>query len=265
MKKYSLTKEEIYKLIDMYKDLNGLFKSERETGLIVKNPEKYKTLYVFVNKTLYETDPFNCAYDFYEYQCEVKDIVYSLLNNEYRTEEQVYLTVKKVFENRFWKDEKRNNSYKKAALKIFKFIKNNWYERIAFKGKTVKFQHFYEYNEWLEYIKEQKNVFFLIQNKKMDEVLNKAVNHEKVINSEFDDLLIVCLKSNIMFVFNKKSLKIKIILDFDESKAKKNFCEKIEKTGFGFVNLDDKSWVESFADFSDIYYMCDDVVWLNSI
>jgi hypothetical protein len=265
MKKYSLTKEEIYKLIDLYKDLNGLFCSERDTELIIKNPQKYKTLFVFINKTLHEIDPFNCAYDFYEYQGEVKDIVYNLLSNEYTTEEQVYLTVKKVFENRFWKDEKRNDSYKKAASKIFKFIKNNWYERIAFKGKVVKFHHFYEYNEWLEYIKKQKTVFSLIQSEKMDEVLNKAINHEKVLNSEFDDLLIVCHKSKIMFVFNKKSLKIKTILDFKKSKAKKYFCEKIEKIDFGFVSLDDKSWVESFADFSDIYYMCDDVVWLNSI
>jgi len=83
------------------------------------------------------------------------------------------------------------------------------------------------------------------------------------VNSKFEDLLIVCKKSKIMFVFNKKSLKIKTILDFKKSKAKKYFLEKIEKIDFGFVSLDDKSWVESFASFSEIYYMCDDVVYLD--
>ena len=68
-----------------------------------------------------------------------------------------------------------------------------------------------------------------------------------------------------MFVFNKKNPVIKTVLDLKKSKVNKHFSEKIEKIDFGFVLLDDKSWIESFADFSDIYYMCDKVVWLNSI
>ena len=147
----------------------------------------------------------------------------------------------------------------------FKFIKNMWFERIAFEGKAVKFKHFYEYNEWAMYVKKQKNVFSLIKNETIDTVLNKAVNHEKVVNSKFEDLLIVCEKSKIMFVFNKKNPVIKTVLDLKKSKVNKHFSEKIEKIDFGFVLLDDKSWIESFADFSDIYYMCDKVVWLNSI
>ena len=149
--------------------------------------------------------------------------------------------------------------------KDFKFIKNMWFERIAFEGKAVKFKHFYEYNEWAMYVKKQKNVFSLIKNETIDTVLNKAVNHEKVVNSKFEDLLIVCEKSKIMFVFNKKNPVIKTVLDLKKSKVNKHFSEKIEKIDFGFVLLDDKSWIESFADFSDIYYMCDKVVWLNSI
>jgi hypothetical protein len=265
MKKYTLTKDDIYKLITLYKDLEGLFSSDREAEIILKAPYKYKTLFVFVNKTLLEIDPFNCAYGFYEYHCEVKDIVYNLLSYEYVTQEQVYMMVKKVFENMFWKDKKRNDSYKKIASKIFKFIKNMWFERIAFEGKAVKFRHFYEYNEWAMYVKKQKNVFSLIKNETIDTVLNKAVNHEKVVNSKFEDLLIVCEKSKIMFVFNKKNPVIKTVLDLKKSKIDKFLCEKIEKIDFGYVFLDEKSWIESFADFSDIYYICDDVMFLDLI
>ena len=87
-----------------------------------------------------------------------------------------------------------------------------WFERIAFEGKAVKFKHFYEYNEWAMYVKKQKNVFSLIKNETIDTVLNKAVNHEKVVNSKFEDLLIVCKNQKLCLFLIKKIRLLKLSL-----------------------------------------------------
>ena len=95
-----------------------------------------------------------------------------------------------------------------------------WYDKLYYQGSKVEFNHKDDYSDWLKFqvknnLKRKIAIIPLIEENKLDKIINKAINDKKVVNNENDNLCITCLQSRIKILFNKKDLILVTVIHIE--------------------------------------------------
>jgi len=156
--------------------------------------------------------------------------------------------------------------------------KAEWYEQIRFQNQKVQFNHKKDYNQWIKKVQSDKNrkiVFDLIKQGKIQSIINKAINNEKVVNSKEENLCIYALKSRLKILFNKRDLILITVLQieadikdcsviltnefFNENRFEHEYLDYLfEKQG-----VKGNLFIEHFVNESIISFTCDKLICLE--
>ena len=148
-----------------------------------------------------------------------------------------------------------------------------WYDKLYYQNQKVRFTHEKDYEVWLnDKVKnhsERRIVDYFIKQNKLDKIINKAINDEKIINSHHNRVCIYCLKSKIKLVFYKDILELKTVLaitmpikNCNVIYVNESILERLEYkyNETGFFNDD---FVENYADVTYIHFDCEDSICLD--
>ena len=150
--------------------------------------------------------------------------------------------------------------------------KVQWYDNLEYQGNKVRFFHQRDYQDWIKKVKKHSDrnldVYSLIQNGKIADLINKAINNDKVVKSNKENLCIYLLKSEIIVVFNKRK---KLLVTILHKKAGVDDCEDTilvnEHLPYKFSEKDfeiiDDVYVENFNEESVISFDCDEKIELD--
>ena len=153
-----------------------------------------------------------------------------------------------------------------------------WYNKLYYQNQRVEFNHKKDYTNWINTKvipneKRRTTIIPLINQNKLDKIINKAINDEKVINCNESNLCITCLQSRIKILFNKRKLIIPTILHVEGDTED---CEKIivnaSKENIVTEELDyvytKEGWYNGFImengkNSSCLTFICDECVLLD--
>jgi len=161
-------------------------------------------------------------------------------------------------------------------------LENIWYENIYYQNQKVAFAHKYDYQKWIKKVQSKSDRRYILSlEEKLDIIINKALNHKEVINSNKKELCIYCLKSRLKIVFNKEELKLRTLLHIEGDLYKcdkkiltnetsneilsKTINEYLDYTNYKISGFYNGIFVEVFDDTSIIQYDCDEVICLENI